>query len=795
MSQIHPTGPEAARILLVGEFPHEQDLLRGVPFVGGPGYELTKMLKEANIFRESCFITMVCRSRAPGARTEGLVAETKKAITSRHKLFKGKWVLPEVVEGVALLKAEIERVKPNVVVTFGNLALWALTSEWGANSWRSSVMESDLVPGQKVVPTISPAQVLLQWPMRALLVHDLKRAQRQSPFPEVRRPKYNLVIRPDFKTAVEHMRWLIQKAQDHLDSTGERLPFGGDIETRAGHISCIAFADSPTSAICIPFMDITKPEGYWSLEEEAELVWLCCHLMARVKLIGQNWNYDAQYILKFWKFLCPAVEDTMIQQHSCFSNMEKGLAFLSSMYCEDHLYWKDDRTAWEKGLEGASEDQYWIYNCTDAMRTLAINSVLTQVIRSLKLEEVNRFQQRLSDLVLKAMTRGVRVDQQARAEFSLQMLSEVAERNAWMTEVIGHEINIKSPLQMQQFFYGEMAMSPIRDRKTKNLTTNDEALHRLAERDPLIKPITRKIAELRTLGVFHSTFVQAPLDSDGRIRTSFNVAGTDTYRFASKKNAFGGGCNFQNVPKGGETEDGGLELPNVRRLFIPDPGMTMFDTDLDSADLRIVAWESDCKWLKEQFRTGQKPYVSMMKEYYQDDSITKHHKSYPMFKSTAHGSNYLGTADGMAPRIGLDPKQVQKLQNWYFNLCPEVVKWQNDVKKQVEGRRYIQNVFGYRMYIFDRIQQSTFNEAVAWIPQSSVACLINRVWDNLDRNMPECEILIQVHDSLVGQFETHLGDWAERRIIEESQVVLPYDDPLIIPMGIATSSESWGHCK
>lgn len=791
---IRPTGPEKARIMLVGEFPHEGDLAKGSPFIGGPGWELTKMLQEAKIFRESCFITMVCRDRAPGGRTEGLVAATKSAVTPAHVLYNGKWVLPQVVEGIALLKAEIERVQPNVIVTFGNLALFALTGEWGANSWRSSVMESTLVAGQKVIPTINPAMVVTQWSLRPLVVHDLKRALRQSAFPEVIRADYKLVIRPDYETAVARLLTLIVFAKA-AQAEGTKMPLGADIETRAGHIACIAFAWSETEAICIPLMCVGKPEGYWTLDEETHLIMLMRQLMALTKVIGQNWNYDAAYILEHWHFVAPDVEDTMLQQHSCFSNVEKNLSFLSSMYCEDHLHWKDDRTNWTEGPKGEGEDKYWIYNCTDSLRTLAINNVLKHVVSAMKLDEVNAFQQALRPLVFKAMSRGVLVDLEERKRFSFQMLEEVQTRQDWLTEVVGHEINIQSPLQMQQFFYGEMAMSPVLDKKTKNPTTNDEALRRLAERDPLMAPITRKIAELRSLKVLHSTFVMAPVDKDNRIRTSFNIAGTETYRFASSKNAFGGGCNFQNVPKGGETDDGGLELPNIRKLFIPDPGHTMFDTDLDSADLRIVTWESGCEWMKDHFRNGRKPYVEIMKEYYHDQSITKSHKSYPMFKALCHGTNYLGTAAGIAPRIGLLVNETERIQKWYYGLCPEIAQWQNRIKVQVEKQRFVSNAFGYKMHFFDRIQGTIFNQAVAWIPQSTVACLINRVWQNINKNLVEAEVLIQVHDSLVGQFPTHLGDWAKRRILEESAVEIPYADPLVIPMGIATSAKSWGNCK
>ena len=94
-------------------------------------------------------------------------------------------------------------------------------------------------------------------------------------------------------------------------------------------------------------------------------------------------------------------------------------------------------------------------------------------------------------------------------------------------------------------------------------------------------------------------------------------------------------------------------LPNIRKLFVPDPGYTFFDIDLDSADLRIVVWESDCKEMKQMFAEGLKPYVEVAKEYYRDPTITKSHPAYALFKALCHGTNYLGTAAGLAGRIGL----------------------------------------------------------------------------------------------------------------------------------------------
>lgn len=569
-----------------------------------------------------------------------------------------------------------------------------------------------------------------------------------------------------------------------------------DIETRAGHIACIGLAWSSTEALCIPMMCVERLDGYWPLEQEAAIIdalrQILCHPMCEV--VGQNFHYDIQYIYHHWHFLPNLRRDTMLAQHSMFSNLEKGLDFLSSMYCEFHEYWKDEGKEWDPKKH--DEDSYWIYNCKDCVITFEVDEAQQRCVDQMGLRSVHDFQQNLFWPVLRTMLKGLRRDESMRGEFAMSLQTEISEREAWISDVTGQALNIKSPKQMQEFFYGECGQKPVINRKTGSVSCDDEALRKIVEREPMLIPIVRKIQELRSLGVFLSTFVAAPADSDGRIRCAFNIAGTETYRFASKKNAFGNGLNLQNIPKGGEmdSEDEGLILPNIRKLFIPDPGKTFFDIDLDSADLRIVAWEADEAEMKAMIREGKKVYVEVMKEYYHNPSMTKNSPQYGMFKSYCHGTHYLGTAKGLAQRLGLLTHESEKLQKWYFSRFPNIKKYQDRIIDQVTKRRMVENIFGYRQYFFDRIEGTIFNQAAAWIPQSSVGCLINRAYVRIDAELPEVDILLQVHDSLAGQFPTHLGDWMVKQIVEKAEFPLPYADPLIIPVGVKTSTESWGDC-
>lgn len=798
---INPIGPCPARIMIVGEFPSERDIVERTPFSGSSSKELSTMLSEAGMQRSGCFATLVLRVRPPGNDIGEFVAERKSDITANHIRYRDKWVLPAVVDGIKQLTEEINLCQPNVIIAFGNFAMWALTGKSGITSWRGSVLESDLplAIGRpvKVVPVYSPGMVFKNWSWRGVAVHDLKRAAKESKYPEVLRPDYNFVIRPDYGTAMAILSQILHRLYQGP------LKLSQDIETRAGHIACIGIAWSKTEALCIPLMCVERPEGYWSLDEEADIMWMLYRVLTHpnVRGVGQNYLYDEQY---FNRHLCyqPSLEtDTMIAQHTLFSAMEKGLHFLSSMYCEHHEYWKDEGKEWDPKKH--DEDQYWAYNCKDAVITYEVAEGQANARAALapswpKLSDVHAFQQKLFWPVLETMNRGVRVDTKRRATFAMELMEEIAKREQWLNDVFDQPVNIKSPLQMKELFYGQLNLKEIRNRKTGAPSCDDEALRKLAEREPLLRPIYRKISELRSLGVFLSTFVNAPLDIDGRLRCSFNIAGTETYRFASKKNAFGSGLNMQNIPKGGDTGEDldALELPNVRSLFIPDPGQTFFDIDLDSADLRVVTWEANVKEMKAMLAEGKKVYVEVMKEYFKDPSMTKHSRHYSTFKGLCHGTNYLGTPKGLAERMGLLVHEVEKVQKWYFGKFPEIKRWHDELKDQVFKRRMIENVFGYRYFFFDRLEGNVMNEAVAWIPQSTVGCLINRAYVNIYENHKDIQVLLQVHDSLAGQFPSHLGQSALDRIVASTSIPLPYpDDPLIIPVGVKSSTVSWGDCE
>lgn len=203
--QVRPVGPVPAKVMIVGEAPGPNEVRAGEPFVGVSGKELTNMLHDAGIMRTECFITSVARVQPPGNKID------KFYIKNTPKL---RIPGDEIHYGMEMLKAEIERVQPNVIIAFGDTALWALTGQRGITKWRGSVVECTLVEGYKVVPTYHPAAVLRKWDWRFIAVQDLRRAEKESHYREIKYPDYKFIVRPSFDTVMRTLDKLLEMADD-----------------------------------------------------------------------------------------------------------------------------------------------------------------------------------------------------------------------------------------------------------------------------------------------------------------------------------------------------------------------------------------------------------------------------------------------------------------------------------------------------------------------------------------------------------------------------------------------------
>lgn len=591
------TGPAFARIMVVGDFPDTHAEYHRTPFGGRVSDELSSLLHEAGFLRSEVYATNVCPYRPINSNPDTFVHPRKTNPPAGFSFFLGKYVHPLVKEGVRELLSDIERIQPSLIICLGDLALWAVSGgeKTSVSTWRGSQLTTDR--GVKYLPTYHPATILRQWSYRTITISDLKRAQKWLAG-EAEPRDWKFLVRPSFFSAMQTIQALLDQA-----STGPLL-LSVDLETRAGHLACCGIAWSDHQAISIPFMCVENPDGYWDLDEETAIILALRRLFTHpsVSIVGQNFSYDAQYIHRYWHFTPNVRHDTMLAQGLLWPGLPKALDFLASVYCRHYIYWKDDGKTWDPKIP---EEQLWTYNCEDACRTFEVLQEQLSAISTLNLSHQYYLLMRRWFPVQQMMRRGVAINKPARGQMAMELMSAMSEREAWFAQVLGHPLNPRSSKQMQQLFYDDLRVPVQRNRKSGNASLDDKALTKIKNRQPLLAPLVKTITDFRSLGVFLSTFVQAPLDVDGRMRCSYNIVGTETFRFNSSENAFGSGTNLQNIPKGNEApKPGDLAFPNIRRLFPPDPGYLICDADLDRADLQVVVWESSDDELKAMLRAG-----------------------------------------------------------------------------------------------------------------------------------------------------------------------------------------------
>lgn len=232
-----------------------------------------------------------------------------------------------------------------------------------------------------------------------------------------------------------------------------------------------------------------------------------------------------------------------------------------------------------------------------------------------------------------------------------------------------------------------------------------------------------------------------------------------------------------------------FQKPNVRKWFVPDLGHTMFDVDLQQADAQIVAWEADDEELKAIFRD---PNLDLHDENCRAIFGKYSKRGRQMAKAGVHATNYGSSARTMARHLGITVAMAEAFQRKWFDAHPNIKDWHRRIEGQLMANRTVSNKFGFKIRYFGRVEQ-LLPEALAWIPQSTVGRIINEGLNNLEDH-PTIIPLIQVHDSIVGQFPNSF--WPRRKEIRTAlSITVPYDDPLVIGVDMDASRQSWGDCK
>ncbi len=130
-------GDPDADLMIVGEAPGEEEDLSGRPFVGRAGQLLDRVLASVDIDRADAYVTNMVKFRPPGNRNP------------RPE---------EIAASVPLLLEQIRCVRPQVIVTLGNVPTqWFLDNREGITRMRGRWGDWH---GVRVLPMYHPAYLL-----------------------------------------------------------------------------------------------------------------------------------------------------------------------------------------------------------------------------------------------------------------------------------------------------------------------------------------------------------------------------------------------------------------------------------------------------------------------------------------------------------------------------------------------------------------------------------------------------------------------------------------------------------
>ena len=405
------------------------------------------------------------------------------------------------------------------------------------------------------------------------------------------------------------------------------------------------------------------------------------------------------------------------------------------------------------------------------------------------------FSRSLQGPALEMRLRGILVDQRRKNEVIEEYHAklETLERNLEriVLEGVGmHYFNWRSNADLQRLFYDKLKIPVIK--RQGRPTVNREALEKL-EGYIIAKPIVSHITAMRDLGK-KIGMLRTEIDPDGRMRTSYNIAGTSTGRFSSSFSEFGTGTNLQNVEE------------SLRSIFIADRGYKMAKFDAKAGEsfcVGAIEWNlfRDSRYL-DACESGDPhtataricwPGLPWTGDLKRDKDIAEQpyyrHYSYRfMCKKLGHGSNYGGKAPTLSSQAKLPLDVVQSFQPKYFMAYPAHLQWQHYVEQQLRQSGYLISLTNRKRWFFGRRNDdSTLREAIAYDPQCSLADIVNRAMLNI-WHARNATLYMHDHDALTVQYPEALEDEIIPLLLKQLEVpvTLKHGRTLVIPYDCKT---------
>jgi DNA polymerase I len=394
--------------------------------------------------------------------------------------------------------------------------------------------------------------------------------------------------------------------------------------------------------------------------------------------------------------------------------------------------------------------------------------------------------------VLAAMERsGIAVDvdhlESLESEFAQQVRQAADEAFA----VIGKEINLGSPKQLQVVLFDELGMPKTKRTKT-GYTTDADALQQLFLKTE--HPFLQHLLRHRDVTRLRQTVegLLKTVADDGRIHTTFNQTIAATGRLSSTD------PNLQNIPI--RTEEG----RRIREAFVVGEGFDcLLTADYSQIEMRIMAHLSQDEQLIEAFKSGRDFHSVTAARVFdvETDAITPEQRS--KIKAMNYGLAYGLSAYGLSQQLGIETSEARQLMDEYFETFGGVRDYLRGIVDEARRRGFTETTMGRRRYLpdltSDNRQRREMAERMALNApiQGSAADIIKVAMLRVDRALREeglrSLMLLQVHDELVFDVAPGERDRLEALVRREMGAAAELLVPLDVSVGVGRTWHEAGH--
>lgn len=426
---------------------------------------------------------------------------------------------------------------------------------------------------------------------------------------------------------------------------------------------------------------------------------------------------------------------------------DKNLADLVDRHLDETLP-EADPSQLVPETEGATPGQlaWFVLRVAAAQRDELADSV-ARVLTEIELPTLDA----LADMELA----GVSVSREKLSGFS----GELAERadgiaqEAWA--IIGREVNLGSPKQLQEVLFDQLELPKTRKTKT-GYSTDAAVLADLQESNPhpflglLLQhreaTKLRQIIESLTVGIA----------DDGRIHTTYVQTGSQTGRLSSTD------PNLQNIPIRNE------ESRRIRAAFEVGAGYeTLLTADYSQIEMRIMAHLSGDPGLIEAFNSGEDLHRFVGARVFGVEPTEVTSAMRTKVKAMSYGLVYGLSAFGLSKQLRIEQSEAKQLMLEYFARFGAVRDYLRSSVEQARIDGYTETIFGRRRPFPDltspnRVLRENAERAALNAPiQGSAADIMKIALYEIHSDLRERElasrVLLQIHDELVVEVAT--GEW------------------------------------